>query len=113
VPKSFFENGNIVNAHFDIKNQLIVIDRYKGNIPEKKYFERTDYIKAASNYEFKGFCTSNNQLIVLFFDKLLLYDNTGGKYQLVDSINTKFDRLHSVNGNYFVLRKKLAKIKLD
>jgi hypothetical protein len=39
----------------------------------------------------------------LFFDKLLLYDNTGGKYQLVDSINTKFDRLHSVNGNYFVL----------
>lgn len=103
VPKSFFENGNIVNAHFDVKNQFIVIDRYKGNIPEKKYFERTDYIKAASNYEFKGFCTSNNQLIVLFFDKLLLYDNTGGKYQLVDSINTKFDRLHSVNGNYFVL----------
>jgi len=103
APKSFYENGNIINAQFDIKNQLIIIDRYIGNIPQKKYIERTDYIKVASNFEFKGFCTSDNQLVLLFFDKLLLYDKAGGKYQLMDSFNTKFNKLHSFDGRYFVL----------
>lgn len=103
-PISFFENGNIINAQFDNKNQILKLQSYNGIKPLKNKYQETEYIKI--NYKgigFKGFCKYENKLVLLFFGKLLLYEKNKNQYQLIDSINTKFSKLHSKDGKYFVL----------